>query len=245
MTQKTSAKSKTLAFRAPRRRKSLIEWEDPARPAHVLDWRQRAHGFGLDVDEREDTDEEQPFAVSPERMLREDEPEAFADQPVVEEAEDDEEEELEQAEEAASREDVDLVRLYLQHIGKRRLLKAHEEVAIGQRIETAQQALVSALADIPAAVQTLLALADRIRTEGEPAAELILLPEGGELRDEYVTPVLAAFARIKRRRNAAEALREKLTNPKCGAKVRRQLEAQLDRAQRTLSEELEIGRASC
>ena len=140
MTQKTSAKSKTLAFRAPRGRKSLIEWEDPARPAHVLDWRQRAHGFGLDVDEREDTDEEQPFAVSPERMLREDEPEAFADQPLVEEPEDAEEEELEQAEQAeetASREDVDLVRLYLQHIGKRRLLKAHEEVAIGQRIENA------------------------------------------------------------------------------------------------------------
>jgi hypothetical protein len=55
------------------------------------------------------------------------------------------------------------------------------------------------LGDIPSAAQTLVALADRIRTKGDPAAELILLPEGGELKEEHVTPVLKAFARIKRR----------------------------------------------
>src|SRR5262245_20726479 len=135
MADKTSSKSNTLAFRptsaAPagrRRRKSLIEWDDPSRPAHVLDWRQRAHGFGLEVDEREETEEERPFTVTPERRLQDDEPEAFADQSlaVEEQAEEEEEEEIEQPEEGASREEVDLVRLYLQHIGKRRLLKAHE-----------------------------------------------------------------------------------------------------------------------
>ena len=66
----------------------------------------------------------------------------IADQPIpegeVEESEDDE-----QAGQAAqagvSREDVDLVRVYLQHIGKRSLLKAHQEREIGERIETAQR----------------------------------------------------------------------------------------------------------
>src|SRR5688572_8995571 len=242
MTEKTSSKSKTLAFRTTQRRKSLIEWEDPSRPAHVLDWRQRAHGFGLDVEEREDIDEQPAFNISPEGMLREDEPEAFVDQPLAVEEQDvdepEEEEDIEQAEQAASREDVDLVRLYLQHIGKRRLLKAHEEVAIGQRIETAQRDLVAALAQIPAALQTLVALADRIRVEGDPAAELILLPEGGELRDEHIKPVLRAFARIKRRRKAVDTLRDQLSNPRLAASTRRRLEAQLARAQKALSDDL-------
>ena len=244
MADKTSSKSNTLAFSPAqpgrRRRKSLIEWEDPSRPAHVLDWRQRAHGFGLDVEEREDTEEEQPFAVGPERLLREDEPEAFADQPLTVEEEIAEEEEIEQPEEGASREDVDLVRLYLQHIGKRRLLKAHEEVTIGQRIETAQRDLVAALGEIPAAVQTLMALADRIRANVDPAAELILLPEGGELRQDHIAPVLRAFLRIKRRRNALEALRDKLANPKYAAATRRRLETQIERGQKTLADDLAV-----
>ena len=88
-----------------------------------------------------------PFGVSPERLLREDEPEAFAiSRSPLRKRDESREEEIEQPEEGASREDVDLVRMYLQHIGKRRLLKAHEEVAIGQRIETAQRDLVAALA---------------------------------------------------------------------------------------------------
>ena len=56
--------------------------------------------------------------------------------------------------------------------------------------------LVMALGDVPSAVQTLVALADRIRTKGDPAAELILLPEGGELKPEHIEPVLKAFAAL-------------------------------------------------
>ena len=66
------------------------------------------------------------------------------------------------------------------------------------------------------AVQTLVALADRIRVKGDPAAELILLPEGGELKEEHVTPVLGAFARIKRRRNLIDKVQEQLANPRKG-----------------------------
>ncbi len=61
--------------------------------------------------------------------------------------------------------------------------------------------LVAALADDAVArCRRSWSLADRIRSKGDPAAELILLPEGGELHDEHITPVLRAFNRIKRRR---------------------------------------------
>ena len=238
MPRKPAHKSTTLPFKAGTRDKSLIEWDDPSRQAHVLDWRQRAHGFGLDVDEREDAEGDSAF-VSPTRLLEDDEPEAFTEQSFVEEEPAEEEEEA-AAEPGAStsRDDIDLVRVYLQHIGKRRLLKAHEEQAIGQRIENAQKDLVAALSDIPSAVGTLMALADRVRTKGEPAAELILLPEGGELREDHITPVLHAFARIKRRRTVIDKLQQQLANPRCGIKVRKKLEAQLDRARKALADDL-------
>src|SRR6187455_2197831 len=80
---------KTLEFSPTKRRKALIEWNDPTRQAHVLDWRHRAQDFGLAVEPREDVDERHPFAVEPEQLLAEDEPEAFEDQHIEEEADDD------------------------------------------------------------------------------------------------------------------------------------------------------------
>ncbi len=239
---KKSTGSNTLTFkpgRPGRPRKSLIEWTDPSRQAHVLDWRHRAQEFGLAVEEREETDPSRPYD-EPGRLLQEDEPEAFADQPIPDgEDEVESDEQAEQAPQAAvSREDVDLVRVYLQHIGKRRLLKAHQEREIGERIETAQRNVVAAMADIPAAVETLVALADRIRTKGAPANELILLPEGGELQDEHTEPVLKAFARIKRRRCLIDSLKEKLDNPRLGAKSRKDVETRLERARTAVAEDL-------
>ena len=93
-----TARRKTLTFPDSPRRKSLIEWNDPKNQAHVLDWRQRAHGFGLDVEERED--EGPPFAP-PERLLLSEEPEAFADQSIHDEDELDREE-LDEQEEATA-----------------------------------------------------------------------------------------------------------------------------------------------
>ena len=237
---KKKSTPKALAFTVPSRRKSLIEWNDPSTQAHVLDWRQRAHGFGLDVHEREDSDRAEPF-VPPEQLLLDDEPEAFAAQPVTsgeDEERQDEDEEEQPAGIAGSREDVDLVRVYLQHIGRRKLLKKHEEVTIGERIERAQRDLVTTLGDIPGAVQTMVALADRIRTKGDPAAELILLPEGGELRDETTAPVLKAFARIKRRRCLLDNLRQQLDRPKLGVRARAEIEQRVDRTRTTTAQEL-------
>ena len=249
-------KSAALPFKPPLRqgsggqagrKRSLIEW-NPSRQAQILDWHHRAKDFGLAVEEREDAEEGQPYEVEPRRLLQDEEPEAFEDQPIrrrddyealaaeaAERAEEDEEQPLEAG---ASREDVDLVRVYLQHIGKRKLLKAHQEVEIGERIERAQKDLLAAMADIPGAVQALITLADRIRTKGDPAAELILLPEGGELKPDHIEPVLRAFNRIKRRRTLIDSLREKLASPKLGARARAQAEAQLTRTRQQLVDDL-------
>jgi len=236
-----------LSFNKPRgRKKSLIEWNDPSRQAHVLDWRHRAEEFGLAVHEPED--EEGPgFPVPPAHLLEHDEPEAFTSQRVrddhdfdAEPEEAEEEEEEQRLAPGVSREDVDLVRVYLQHIGRRKLLKAHEEVAIGTRIEKAQRDLAAALGDIPSAIQTLIALADRIRGKGEPAAELILLPEGGELQPEHIAPVLRAFNRIKKRRCVIDELRVKRDNPRLGAKGRGTIDEQIALERQAIAEALVV-----
>jgi RNA polymerase primary sigma factor len=238
-----TARQGTLAFKPSAKRKSLIEWNDPSRQVHVLDWHHRARGFGLAVEEREDVEDAEHDETEPRRLLEEDEPEAFSDQPIRRRDDFDEDAREREDEEqplaaGVSREDVDLVRVYLQHIGKRKLLKAHQEVEIGTRIENAQRDLLAALADIPGGVQTLITLADRIRAKGDPAAELILLPEGGELQDEHIQPVLRAFNRIKRRRCLIDGLREKLANPRLGAKARSQHEAQIVRTRKAIVDEL-------
>ena len=148
---------------------SLIDWSQPERNAHVLDWRQRAHEFGL-----QPGDETDEAVVLPARQLvSEDDPEAFEDQhlddeddgPLRREREAEDETEAEEevpAAVAASREDLDLVRVYLKHVGKRKLLKAKDEQEIGQRIERARGDLQATLGMIPCAVHTLLALADQV-----------------------------------------------------------------------------------
>jgi RNA polymerase primary sigma factor len=234
---KSSKPSKPLEFTGPKRRKALIDWSDPSKQAHVLDWRQRAQDFGLAVDTHDELEDAgQPFAPSAEQILHDEEPEAFEEQAIRPEPE--EEEEEQPAAVPVGREDVDLVRVYLQHIGKRKLLKAVEERAIGERIENAQRDLVTALGDVPSAVQTLVALADRIKTKGDPAAELILLPEGGELREEHIAPVLKTFGRIKRRRGLIDNAGQQLAQPRLGVKAKTQLETQIARMRKAIAADL-------
>jgi len=139
---------------------SLIDWTQPDQNAHVLDWRQRAHEFGIvPADESDET------VVLPARQLvEEDDPEAFDDQMMDEgdeplraetKRDDDEEEEEETPQPGPAREDLDLVRVYLKHVGRRKLLKAKEEQEIGGRIEQARGELQATLGMIPCAVRTL------------------------------------------------------------------------------------------
>jgi RNA polymerase primary sigma factor len=237
---KKTARAGAIAFR-PGTRGSLIEWNDPSRQAQILDWHHRAKDFGLAVEDREESDEEATYE-EPRQILEHDEPEAFVEQPIRRRTDFDEPEDEQEDEQplqaGVSREDVDLVRVYLQHIGKRKLLKAHQEVEIGTRIEAAQRDLLAALGDIPGAVQTLIALADRIRTKGDPAAELILLPQGGELKPEHIDPVLRAFNRIKRRRCVIDNAKQKLVTPRLAARTRAQHEEQIRRTRKALIDDL-------
>ena len=148
------------------------------------------------------------FAAGPKRKGRVPAgPRAEPDEPVLEPVDLEEtpalSEELLQASASPSE---DPVRLYLKEIGKVSLLKAQEEVSIGQRIEVGQIALRRALGGIPLATARLLAMVDRVRHEEITLDEVILLPEGGEPEPEEVRPMLAAFARIRRLERENERL---------------------------------------
>src|SRR5919197_5447940 len=185
---RTESSPASRQSRRPRgRRGSLIDWRDPERNAHVLDWRRRAHEFGLvPVAETDEEEEASPASLHemPERLLHEEEPEAFEDQHL----EDGDRTapsyaDLEESPDAGVPDaEVDLVRTYLIHIGRRRLLTAREEQEIGRRIEIARGELLAEIGTIPSALQTLVALAEGVKRGSTFAAELILLPDGGELR---------------------------------------------------------------
>jgi RNA polymerase primary sigma factor len=199
----TSASSARGRQRRSGRGGSLIDWREQERNAHVLDWRERAHAFGLVPISDTPEDGEHPDATvvaRPERLLRDEEPEAFEEQPLADFGQDPltPEELDERPDSRIPGEELDPVRIYLKEIGRRRLLKATDEQQIGRSIEAARGDLVAQLAAIPIALQTLVALAEAVRRGSVPAAELILLPDGGELEPEKIEPVLEAFTRIRR-----------------------------------------------
>jgi RNA polymerase primary sigma factor len=178
---------------------SLIDWREPTRNADVLDWRRRAQEFGLGTGDDPD-DPGGHSAEPPERLLREEDAEAFGDQPIADaEGEDPHRDGADgkPVEAGVSREELDLVRVYLSNVGKRKLLKAREEQELGRRIEDARGAVQGALAPLPCAVKTLVSLADHVRDGSAPAAELILLPDGGELKQENIDRILGSFDRIR------------------------------------------------
>ncbi len=212
---------------------SLVDWREPERNSHVLDWRERAHAFGLNpLDDQQAVDA--PVVEPAERLIAEEEPEAFEEQHIDE---DDGQHRLRSAEieelpdAPLLHEEVDLVRVYLKHIGRRKLLKAHDEQQIGRRIEMARGELLGELAAIPAARQTLLSLADAVRRKDVPAAELILLPDGGELQPGNIDPVLQAFARVQRFDRQVEGYRQRLTDRRSTAASRATLRQQIDHKQ--------------
>jgi RNA polymerase primary sigma factor len=175
----------------------LIDWQEPERNMHVLDWRARAQEYGLNpVEGRRLPD---PSVVEPpEQLLAEEEPEAFEEQAIPRRLDEEVDEEPAEEEVKPVAEDGDLVRVYLKHIGKRPLLKAKDEQEIGLRIEQARGELLAAMGAMPCSRDSLLDLAAKVKGGEAPAAELILLPDGGELKSENVDPVLKAIAKAAR-----------------------------------------------
>jgi RNA polymerase primary sigma factor len=184
---------------ASRSGKSLIHGRGPERHAHVLDWRVRAHELGLGPLDGHD-DPARPAVEPVDRLIEGEEPEAFTEQPLdAAERETLPQDEVGDVPEAELPEDeLDPVRVYLKHIGRRKLLTAQEEQRIGRAIEVARGDLLAELTTIPGARRTLLSLADAIRRREVPAETLILLPDGGDLEPDRIAPVLRALARVRR-----------------------------------------------
>ena len=198
---------------------------------HVLDWRERAHEFGIVP-----VDESEPGVVltAPQLLIEEEEPEAFEAQHVPETGQDDDIEDSEPLAAGVSREDIDIVRVYLKSVGRRKLLKAKEEQEIGRRIEAGRGELQAALGTIPCALGALLALADQVRTRLAPAAELILLQDGGELEPESIAPILDAFTRIAQAQERIETCRRRCEDRRSTAASREGYRKEMTRGHETI-----------
>jgi RNA polymerase primary sigma factor len=183
----------------------LVQWEETPPQLNVLDWRKRAGSFGLKRPPDEDGDEDaEAFDGAPEQLIPVEDPEAFAAQ-VLPDGDDDgfapERLASEPPELGVQGADVDLVRLYLQQVGRRPLLTPPREAEVGRQLDETRAKLVAAMATIPGAIDTLVGLATLVREGRAPAAELILLPDGGELQPGRVEPVLRAIERTGRLRD--------------------------------------------
>jgi len=203
----------------------LVRWEEAPPQVNVLDWRKRARQFGLRAPSAaEDGDEPGDFERAPEQLIGEEDPEAFEAQPLEDGAgEEPGSDELndEAPEQGIHGADVDLVRLYLQQVGKRPLLTPPQEAALGRRLDAGRADLIGALSAIPGAIDTLARLAALVRSGDAPPAELVLLPDGGELQPGRVEPVLRALGRAARLRECLHPSARKRENGRKRDRVQR------------------------
>jgi RNA polymerase sigma factor (sigma-70 family) len=195
----------------PRRKSSsgdtppLVSWEELSPQRQVLDWRKRAAAYGINpaspTDEDEATDRDGAGDAVAERLVAMDEePEAASVQTLDSDDEDvHAEDELGEPrpDDSIRREDADLVRMYLTQVGRHPLLTPEQEAQVGKRLDEARAALLGTLAAFPCVIDNLVRLADLVQSGAAPAAELILLPDGGELEPGRVAPVLRAIARAR------------------------------------------------
>ena len=66
------------------------------------------------------------------------------------------------------------------------------------------------------------------------AAELILLPDGGELKPEKIAPVMRAFARVRRLEREIERHRERMRNHRSTAASRARFRQEIERLERRI-----------
>jgi RNA polymerase primary sigma factor len=189
---------------------SLIDWRDPDRNNDVVDWGGRANEFGLVP---VDTWNDEGDSPSSEAFENQSLDEVDGDELTSDEAE-------ESPQSGVPEIEIDLVRTYLTHIARRKLLTARAEQEIGLRIEVARGELLGEIGTIPSALQTLVALEEAVKHGSRPAAELILLPDGGELAPEKIEPVIKAFGRIRRQQRRINDWRHRCEDRRSTATTR-------------------------
>ena len=99
---------------------------------------------------------------------------------------------------------TDIVRHYLQQIGRVPLLKAAEERDLCARIEAAQHALAAALLAEPETRHRMEELFDAVRSKRVRADELLQSREGRPLLPRDVARAGDLFAQLKRRGSAVQ-----------------------------------------
>ena len=135
-------------------------------------------------------------------------------------------------------EEADLVRVYLNRIGRRRLLNPDEQRDVCTRIEAARADMFGAMALVPSVTARLAAMAARIEAGTMDAEDLIVLPDGSPLQPEKVEEVLGTLARLRRLERRIRKERRQLAAGTMNAVTRRSLEQSVARAERRLSADL-------
>jgi len=92
----------------------------------------------------------------------------------------------------------DPVRLYLREIGRIPLLRAEQEVQLGQQIERGQEKVRRAIMAIPLVRRELMVLGERLRKRDLPTDDFLEAPDGTELSGSELKRVLGIFAQIRR-----------------------------------------------
>jgi len=128
----------------------------------------------------------------------------------------------------------DIVRRYLQQIGKTALLKAPEERELCVRIEAAQQELAAALLAGPETRQRMDELFDAVRSKRLPVDELLASRDGRPLLRRDIAQAFEAFTQVKRR--AAVVERVDTAAARSAAGRRAQLRERADRLVTSLAD---------
>jgi RNA polymerase primary sigma factor len=128
--------------------------------------------------------------------------------------------------------------VYLNRIGRRRLLDPEEQRAVCTRIEAARAAMFGAMALVPSVTARLASMAARIADGRLDADHLIVLPDGSPLQPEKVAEVLGTLARLGRLQRRVQKERWQLTADTMDAATRRGRVQSIARAERRLSADL-------
>jgi RNA polymerase sigma factor (sigma-70 family) len=128
----------------------------------------------------------------------------------------------------------DIVRRYLQQIGKTALLNPAEERDLCVRIEAAQQELAAALLAGPETRQRMDELFEAVRSKHLPVDELLASRDGRPLLRRDIAHAFEAFTQVKRRAAAVERVDTAAARSAAGR--RRQLRERADRLVTSLAD---------